>query len=183
MIVSLCRQEYDRLHSCTLGDVSLQDVTVRGGVLFHSPVGVLAIVQNAETASCEDAREVVEWLEEYFAGKRPEWMPVLHLTGTPFQKKVWALLKEIPYGQTTSYGALAARLSWTDSGGSYHKMSAQAVGQAVGANPCCILIPCHRVIASTGALGGYAHGPVIKKALLDFESGDFGANGISLSYR
>lgn len=171
MTISLCRQTSDGLHSPSLGKVSLNDITAGGGVLYHSPVGVQAVVPS----SGEDVRDVVRWLEEYFGGMRPEWMPDLHLTGTPFQKKVWALLKEIPYGQTTSYGALAAQLSWTDSAGRFHKMSAQAVGQAVGANPCCILIPCHRVIASSGALGGYAHGAVIKKALLDFESGDFGA--------
>jgi len=171
MIVSLCRQTSDCLLSPSLGKVSLNDITAGGGVLFHSPVGVLAVVPS----SGEDVREVVRWLEEYFGGKKPGWMPELHLTGTPFQKKVWTLLKEIPYGHTTSYGALAARLSWTDSGGRFHKMSAQAVGQAVGANHCCILIPCHRVIASSGAIGGYAHGQVIKKALLDFESVGAGA--------
>jgi len=171
MIVSLCRQDLSNLYSVSIGYISVTDITARGGVLFHSPVGVLAVVPSTG----EDVREVVRWLEEYFGGKKPEWMPELHLTGTPFQKRVWALLKEIPYGQTTSYGILAEHLSWTDSEGLLHKMSAQAVGQAVGANPCCILIPCHRVIASSGALGGYAHGPAIKKALLDFESGDFGA--------
>jgi len=167
MIVSLCRQGLSNLYSVSLGEISVTDITARGGVLFHSPVGVLAVLPSAE----EDALEVVRWLEEYFGGKKPEWMPDFHLTGTSFQKRVWALLKEIPYGHTTSYGTLAEQLSWTDSEGLLHRMSAQAVGQAVGANPCCILIPCHRVIASSGALGGYAHGPVIKKALLDFETG------------
>lgn len=85
----------------------------------------------------------------------------MHLSGTPFQKRVWQLLTTIPYGTTTTYGALARSLSPT--------MSAQAVGQAIHRNPCCILIPCHRVVGADGSLTGYAYGLEMKQALLHFE--------------
>ena len=89
----------------------------------------------------------------------------LHLApaGTPFQQSVWRALAEIPFGHTTSYGALAARLG--DAG------AAQAVGAANGANPLAIVVPCHRVVGADGALVGYAGGLERKRALLDLERG------------
>ena len=104
------------------------------------------------------------WLNDYFASKNPKIKINLALSGTDFQQQVWKLLREIPYGKMSTYGAIAAKLS---SGGK--KASAQAVGGAVGHNPISILIPCHRVIGSDGSLTGYAGGLDKKRALLELE--------------
>ena len=104
--------------------------------------------------------ETIQWLDDYFAGKRPCDVPRLTPQGTAFQQRVWQTLLTIPYGKTVSYGELARMVGCK---------SAQAVGQAVGANPIALLIPCHRVIAANGQLGGYAYGTEIKKQLLELE--------------
>lgn len=101
-------------------------------------------------------------LEEYFAGERTVFDVPLHVCGTAFQRSVWDLLREIPPGTTTTYGALSARLG----GGPAHP---RAVGHAVGANPVSILVPCHRVVGATGSLTGYAGGLERKRALLTLE--------------
>lgn len=104
--------------------------------------------------------ETIQWLDDYFAGKRPCNVPRLNPQGTDFQKCVWQALLPIPYGETISYGEIAKMVACR---------SAQAVGQAVGANPIALIIPCHRVIAANGQLGGYAYGTEIKKRLLEQE--------------
>ena len=106
------------------------------------------------------------WLDAYFRGEKPGTLPPMVLTGTPFQRSVWALLSEIPYGETTTYGALAKEVAKRLG---KKKMSAQAVGGAVGRNPISILIPCHRVIGADGSLTGYAGGVEKKAALLKIE--------------
>lgn len=88
-------------------------------------------------------RKTKRWLDIYFAGENPDFLPPVHLIGTPFQKEVWKILLEIPYGKTTTYGEIAERLA-KEKG--IPRMSAQAVGGAVGHNPISILVPCHRVI-------------------------------------
>ena len=109
--------------------------------------------------------EVMRWLELYFAGKEPDFSPALNPTGTTFQMLVWAILQTIPYGGTTTYGAIARRLEEETK----KRMSAQAVGGAVGRNPISILIPCHRVIGADGSLTGYAGGLDKKEYLLRTE--------------
>ena len=105
--------------------------------------------------------EVRTQLDEYFAGRRGTFDVPLALEGTPFQQRVWAALCEIPYGHTLSYGELAARVGTP--GGS------RAVGRANGRNPVWIIVPCHRVIAADGTIGGYGGGPERKRTLLDLE--------------
>ncbi len=105
------------------------------------------------------------WLDVYFTGREPDFTPPLHPAGSPFRQTVWQLLLEIPYGQTATYGALAKRLG----GG---RMSAQAVGGAVGHNPISIIVPCHRVIGANGSLTGYAGGLERKIRLLEIEQTD-----------
>ena len=107
---------------------------------------------------------LTSWLNDYFAKKKPKNQITLMPTGTDFQQAVWKLLLEIPYGETSTYGAIASRLI---SGGK--KASAQAVGGAVGHNPISLLIPCHRVLGADGSLTGYAGGIEKKKALLELE--------------
>ena len=95
------------------------------------------------------------WLDLYFSGKEPDFMPPLHPSGTPFQMDVWDILRQIPYGTTITYGAVAKEIARRRG---IPRMSAQAAGGAVGRNPVSILIPCHRVVGSNGSLTGYAGG-------------------------
>jgi len=104
------------------------------------------------------------WLEDYFAKKKPKIKIPLTPAGTDFQQAVWKLLLEIPYGKTSTYGAIASHLAAAGK-----KASAQAVGGAVGHNPISLLIPCHRVLGSDGSLTGYAGGIEKKRALLELE--------------
>jgi methylated-DNA-[protein]-cysteine S-methyltransferase len=106
---------------------------------------------------CESMRQ----LDAYFAGTLREFSLDLAPPGTPFQRAVWDALLAIPYGQTTSYSALARQLG--------KPQAARAVGAACGGNPLPIVIPCHRVVGSTGKLTGYGGGVDIKAALLAFE--------------
>ena len=109
--------------------------------------------------------ETARWLDDYFSGGQPDFTPPLHLIGSAFRLRVWARLLEIPYGQTTTYGALAKRLN-------AGRMSAQAVGGAVGHNPSSIIVPCHRVVGANGSLTGYAGGLDRKIRLLEIEKKD-----------
>ncbi len=111
----------------------------------------------------EEARK---WLDIYFSGKEPDFRLPLHFTGTEFQKEVWEILYRIPYGQTTTYGSIAARLAKKKG---IERMSAQAVGGAVGRNKISIIVPCHRVVGANGSLTGYAGGIDKKIVLLKLE--------------
>jgi methylated-DNA-[protein]-cysteine S-methyltransferase len=104
---------------------------------------------------------VIGELGEYLAGQRCEFGVPMRARGDATQRRVWDLIAQVPYGSTTSYGALAAQLG--------AGVDAREVGAAVGRNPLCILIPCHRVISSTGKLTGYAGGLRRKQHLLDLE--------------
>jgi methylated-DNA-[protein]-cysteine S-methyltransferase len=101
----------------------------------------------------------VEQLEEYLTGSRGTFDLPTRLTGSEVQRRVWSVLEEIPYGETTTYGAIAARLA----------VPAQAVGKLVGQNPLSIVVPCHRVVGRDGSLTGYAGGLQRKQFLLDLE--------------
>jgi len=105
--------------------------------------------------------EARKQVEDYFSGKRRSFDLALAAQGTDFQQRVWAALRQIPFGTTTSYGALAAQLG--------SPKAARAVGSANGANPICLIVPCHRVIAASGDLGGFAFGLEIKQALIAHE--------------
>ncbi len=106
------------------------------------------------------------WLDLYFAGKKPDFTPQISLQGSPFREMVWDILRTVPYGQTTTYGEIAARVAKQRG---VAKMSAQAVGGAVGHNPIAIIVPCHRVIGKDGSLIGYASGLHRKEWLLRHE--------------
>lgn len=119
-------------------------------------------------------RQTVEWLDCYFAGGIPDFVPALATEGTAFQEVVWGILRTVPYGQTMTYGQLAERASALAAGGQFDtpgaRPSARAVGQAVGRNPISLIIPCHRIVAAGGALGGYAAGQWRKERLLKLEA-------------
>ena len=110
--------------------------------------------------------EVKRWLDQYFSGSKPDFTPPLHLTGTAFERDVWEILCAIPYGETTTYGEIAAQLAKRRA---LAHMSAQAVGGAVGRNPVSIIVPCHRVLGADGSLTGYAGGLARKRRLLTLE--------------
>lgn len=158
---------------------------------FSTPVGDFSVALNATgdviaTAfgGFEDLRERFEPDEvardparaaavqgevtEYFAGTRKRFTVKLAPSGTPFQRSVWAALARIPYGETRTYGQVAAELG--------NPSASRAVGRANATNPICLLVPCHRVIGTDGSLTGFAFGEDIKRRLLEHE----GALGATL---
>lgn len=114
---------------------------------------------------------VRKWLDIYFSGKEPDFMPPVHMIGSPFRLSVWELLRQIPYGETVTYGELAKMVAEKRG---LSRMSAQAVGGAVGHNEISIIVPCHRVVGSDGSLTGYAGGVDKKERLLTLEGVDMG---------
>ena len=112
----------------------------------------------------------ISWLDHYFAGENPTAATLpLSPQGTPFRQQVWHQLCRIPYGKTTTYGVLAKSIAAENN---IPRMSAQAIGNAVGHNPISIIIPCHRVVGADGNLTGYAAGTDIKLKLLALEGID-----------
>lgn len=147
-LFSACVNEEGQLVGTSFGEVA----PARAGSVFagseESPKRLAAV-----------RRQILE----YFAGKRRDFELSLAPAGTAFQQRVWAELLLIPYGQTRSYGDLAKRLGQPG--------ASRAVGSANGSNPICLVIPCHRVIATGGGLGGFAFGLEMKRRLLDLERG------------
>ena len=155
---------------------------------YHSPLGTILLVaddtgltglwfegqkyfaQGLDKETEEKDLSVLQtarrWLDVYFSGQKPDFQVPLHLQGTTFQKEVWEMLSSIPYGETTTYGAIAKQLAAKR--GLPH-LSAQAVGSAVGHNKISIIVPCHRVIGADGSLTGYAGGIWRKEKLLALE--------------
>lgn len=122
--------------------------------------------REQETPILQQAKR---WLDVYFGGQKPDFTLPLHPIGSDFRQEVWELLLKIPYGQTTTYGELAKQLAAKHG---LSRMSAQAVGGAVGHNAISIIIPCHRVVGSSGSLTGYAGGIDKKVKLLTLEKVD-----------
>ena len=120
-----------------------------------------AATSSGTEAAPAAVSKLVTQLEEYFVGERTEFDVPLALAGTPFQKDVWMALAEIPYGKSVSYAELAGMVG--------RPTAFRAVGQANGANPIPIVLPCHRVLASGGKIGGYGGGLAMKRKLLELE--------------
>lgn len=155
--------------------------------IYPSPIGELRITFYEDSIvelilPCQNTRyadavydvdrrisqTAVLWLDKYFSSKNPQISEVLlRPSGTEFQIEVWERLCRIPYGTTVTYGQLASEIAQLRG---IRKMSAQAVGQAVGANPISIIIPCHRVVGSNGKLTGYDGGLENKAWLLKHEN-------------
>ena len=110
--------------------------------------------------------EAKRWLDIYFSGREPDFELPLHFIGSEFQNEVWEILYSIPYGKTMTYGEIAKRLAAKRG---IARMSAQAVGGAVGKNEISVIVPCHRVVGSNGSLTGYAGGIAKKIELLKLE--------------
>lgn len=145
------------------------DVKASASKMEHDEADGEKVESNKVASAIPVIAATVRWLDDYFSGRQTENATmgakadariVVKPKGTMFQQRVWQALLMIPYGETSSYGAIAQMVGCR---------SAQAVGQAVGANPIALLIPCHRVIAANGNLGGYAYGEEIKRRLLELE--------------
>lgn len=157
---------------------------------YNSPLGKITAVSNgealtglwldgqlyADTKLCgyeEKALPVFDetkrWLDIYFSGREPDFTPPLLLETTPFRKEVCKIMLDIPYGKTVTYGEIADIIAKQKG---IYRMSAQAVGGAVGHNPISVIIPCHRVVGANGNLTGYAGGIDKKIKLLELEKAD-----------
>ena len=149
---------------------------------YRSPVGTLKLSAEdglltgldflgdcdfTQSSSADGVPEcVLSWLNCYFRGNNPDFTPPLLLKGSEFQMVIWKLLSEIPYGQTVTYGEIAKKAAQITG---KEKMSAQAVGGAVGRNPIGIIVPCHRVLGAGRRLTGFGGGIDVKIKLLQTE--------------
>ena len=129
----------------------------------------LGLKKEAHRCETDYFDQTKEWLDIYFSGCNPGFFPQIHLVGSDFRNRVGEIMCEIPYGETVTYGWIADKLAKKRG---IEKMSAQAVGGAVGHNPICIIVPCHRVVGASGSLTGYGGGIMRKKALLELEGID-----------
>lgn len=163
--------EYIFEYKSPIGIIILtSDETEITGLRFkgQSEAEVLSDKRHKETSAIKETKR---WLDIYFSGKNPGYIPAINLKGTEFQKLVWKILLEIPYGKTTTYGEIAGKIAEIKN---VSRMSAQAVGGAVGKNPIAIIIPCHRVVGKKGNMTGYAYGIDKKISLLALEGADMG---------
>lgn len=161
-------EEYLRYYDSPLGRILLEsDGEALTGLRFEKqdPQGETAS-RPGRAEKLPVFTETEQWLDLYFSGKDPGFMPKIRLRGSEFRQAVWGILRTVPYGTTTTYGEISERVAKQMN---RSRMSAQAVGGAVGHNPVALIIPCHRVIGKDGSLTGYAGGLDRKKALLEIE--------------
>lgn len=174
----------DYIHHCgsPLGGITVaSDGNALTGLWFE---GQKYYADTLDDCFAENALPVFDqadkWLDIYFSGNAPDFTPPLLMRATPFRKAVWEILLTIPFGQTMTYGEIA-KIVAKQTGSC--RMSAQAVGGAVGHNPISIIIPCHRVIGADGGMTGYAGGIERKMKLLALEQGAANPAGAVLTKR
>lgn len=139
------------------------------GLCFIGSPDAERFEKNPEIKNTRAFEETEEWLRIYFSGENPSFFPAYTVKNlTPFRREVIDVMCKIPYGETVTYGDIAKEFSLLHG----RKMSAQAVGGAVGWNPLCLIVPCHRVIGANGKLTGYGGGMQNKIALLKLEGHD-----------
>ncbi|HIT63441.1 MAG TPA: methylated-DNA--[protein]-cysteine S-methyltransferase [Candidatus Ventrimonas merdavium] len=160
--------QYISHYTSPLGEILLAaDETGLTGLWFEGQkYFALYLDEEHEEKELPVFEQAKRWLTIYFSGKEPDFQVPLHFTGTEFQNEVWEILYAIPYGQTMTYGQIAAQIAEKRG---LQRMSAQAVGGAVGRNEISIIVPCHRVVGTNGSLTGYAGGIDKKIALLQLE--------------
>lgn len=140
------------------------------GLRFEGSRGNSGYIAEYEEKKLPVFEETIRWLDIYFSGKNPDFIPKYKINNlTVFREDVINIMKKIPFGGTVTYGEIAAEIA---AGRGLKRMSAQAVGGAVGWNPICIVIPCHRVVGAGGKLTGYGGGIRNKEALLTHERTD-----------
>lgn len=162
---------YTKKYNSPLGDILLAEDDIGLIGLWFDKGKNYADILCAEHIEKETAtlKETIRWLDLYFDGKEPDFIPPLHLIGTPFQKMVWEILLQIPYGKTVTYKSISKQI---ENKTGIKKMSSQAVGNAIGHNEVSIIIPCHRVVGTNGSLTGYSGGLERKIKLLEIEKAD-----------
>lgn len=159
-------------HYCSpIGDILLaaDDIGLTGLWFEGQKYFALYLDKEHEEKEIPIFGKAKQWLDIYFSGKEPDFTVPLHFTGTEFQNEVWAILRTIPYGHTMTYGEIAKQIAARKG---LPRMSAQAVGGAVGHNPVSVIVPCHRVVGAVGSLTGYAGGLDKKEKLLALEKGE-----------
>lgn len=166
--------DYIHHYNSPLGSITIaSDGTALTGLWFDGQKYFAAnLSRDNEEKDLPIFEEADRWLDIYFTGKAPDFTPPLLMRATPFQKAVWNILLTIPYGKTMTYGEIADRIAKQKG---LPRMSAQAVGGAVGHNLISLIIPCHRVVGSNGSLTGYAGGIDKKVKLLTLEQADMSA--------
>ena len=148
----------------------ISDGEVLTGLWFEGSRGLLKRRLNCAEHDASVFRETRRWLDIYFSGRQPDFTPRYRMDSlTPFRREVMEAMCAIPFGETATYGDIAAALAKKHG---IAKMSAQAVGGAVGWNPICIIVPCHRVIGANRNLTGYGGGITNKVGLLVLEGHD-----------
>lgn len=165
---------YKKIYNSPLGNILLVfDEENLLGLYMESQEEYVKISKNSKIKYYKDnfskskiLKESEKWLDLYFSGKDPGFLPALKVQASEFRKDVWDILLKIPYGEKTTYKEITEILVKS---GKYKNMSAQAVGGAVGHNPILLIIPCHRVMGSDGSLRGYAGGIDVKRKLLEIE--------------
>ena len=161
---------YTSQYASPLGDITLAcDERAVIGLWFNGQKHYGNILPPETQQREQLLQDAKKWLDIYFSGREPDFLPPLCYDSTPFRKAVCDIMLTIPYGQTMTYGEIAARIAGQRG---LAKMSARAVGGAVGHNPISILIPCHRVVGADGSLTGYAGGVEKKRFLLALEGVD-----------
>jgi O-6-methylguanine DNA methyltransferase len=163
--------QYTSQYHSPLGDILIAaDEEGLTGLWFEGQkYYALYLDKDNEERETQILKDTKKWLDIYFSGQEPDFKVPLHFTGTDFQNEVWEILYSIPYGKTMTYGEIACVLAKRKG---LERMSAQAVGGAVGHNEISIIVPCHRVVGSQGSLTGYAGGIDKKVSLLKLENVD-----------
>ena len=163
--------DYVHLYDSPLGGVTLaSDGEALTGLWFDGQKYFGdTLSEEREERDLPIFKEADQWLDIYFGGKDPGFTPPLNMKTTPFRKAVWEIMLTIPFGRTMTYGEIAGRIA--EQGG-LPRMSAQAVGGAVGHNSISLIIPCHRVVGASGSLTGYSGGIDRKVKLLTMEKAD-----------
>ena len=147
------------------------DGEVLTGLWFDGSKGAAKHKRDGEERFLPVFKDTIRWLDVYFSGGVPDFVPAYRVGNlSDFRREVQEKMREIPYGKTVTYGDIARAIAEMCG---VARMSAQAVGGAVGANPICIIVPCHRVMGAGGRLTGYGGGLENKKALLRLEGIDF----------
>lgn len=163
--------QYTAAYQSSVGDVLLAaDETGLTGLWFEGEkFYALSLDPEHEERETPIFAITRRWLDIYFSGHEPDFMPPVHMIGSEFRRCVWELLLQIPYGTAVTYGDLARQVARRRG---LRRMSAQAAGGAVGHNEISIIVPCHRVAGTNGSLTGYAGGVDKKRRLLELEGVD-----------
>lgn len=170
---------YKKIYKSLLGDILIVfDEEALFGLYLYSQKEFaeklkdteIVLINDEVLSSSKEDHKILKltetWLDKYFSGGDPGFVPPIKVTGSEFRKDVWDILLKIPYGKTRTYKEVGKTLL---ASGKYESVSNQAVGGAVGHNPISLIIPCHRVIGSDGSLRGYAGGVDVKRKLLELE--------------